>query len=179
MPDAGLMRPTVDGPGGRGPEDVAAEDLEDRQEGGRDTLEGRVPTEEPGRQAREAEEQQDPDQSWVVRGGLPRRDGGRGRDRTAAEVKGDDDDDRGHQDGRHGGSLKEDVPVRRGHDDCNRAPYAPVRESKGLGQLADRRDGHVRATTEGALKAEDRKSTRLNSSHGYISYAVFCLKKKK
>src|SRR5687768_17843393 len=26
---------------------------------------------------------------------------------------------------------------------------------------------------------EDRKSTRLNSSHGYISYAVFCLKKKK
>src|SRR2546422_8113545 len=33
-----------------------------------------------------------------------------------------------------------------------------------------------------ALKANrdrDRKSTRLNSSHGYISYAVFCLKKKK
>src|SRR3989449_5381011 len=27
--------------------------------------------------------------------------------------------------------------------------------------------------------ASDRKSTRLNSSHGYISYAVFCLKKKK
>src|SRR5687768_18266037 len=29
------------------------------------------------------------------------------------------------------------------------------------------------------LKSADRKSTRLNSSHGYISYAVFCLKKKK
>src|SRR2546422_8541328 len=28
-------------------------------------------------------------------------------------------------------------------------------------------------------KKGDRKSTRLNSSHGYISYAVFCLKKKK
>src|SRR2546422_1837974 len=28
-------------------------------------------------------------------------------------------------------------------------------------------------------KRIDRKSTRLNSSHGYISYAVFCLKKKK
>src|SRR5256884_5202985 len=27
-------------------------------------------------------------------------------------------------------------------------------------------------------RATDRKSTRLNSSHGYISYAVFCLKKK-
>src|SRR2546429_1559555 len=30
-----------------------------------------------------------------------------------------------------------------------------------------------------SLKTTDRKSTRLNSSHGYISYAVFCLKKKK
>src|SRR2546422_4565323 len=29
------------------------------------------------------------------------------------------------------------------------------------------------------LMQGDRKSTRLNSSHGYISYAVFCLKKKK
>src|SRR2546422_7563047 len=32
---------------------------------------------------------------------------------------------------------------------------------------------------ESAGAAGDRKSTRLNSSHGYISYAVFCLKKKK
>src|SRR2546422_6250562 len=31
----------------------------------------------------------------------------------------------------------------------------------------------------GADNSVDRKSTRLNSSHGYISYAVFCLKKKK
>src|SRR2546429_6296328 len=30
-----------------------------------------------------------------------------------------------------------------------------------------------------SLIGSDRKSTRLNSSHGYISYAVFCLKKKK
>src|SRR2546429_5936906 len=29
------------------------------------------------------------------------------------------------------------------------------------------------------VRPVDRKSTRLNSSHGYISYAVFCLKKKK
>src|SRR3989449_8092333 len=29
------------------------------------------------------------------------------------------------------------------------------------------------------IRVVDRKSTRLNSSHGYISYAVFCLKKKK
>src|SRR2546422_6811414 len=32
---------------------------------------------------------------------------------------------------------------------------------------------------DGFRKRLDRKSTRLNSSHGYISYAVFCLKKKK
>src|SRR2546422_5246294 len=31
----------------------------------------------------------------------------------------------------------------------------------------------------GTGRLSDRKSTRLNSSHGYISYAVFCLKKKK
>src|SRR2546422_7800710 len=31
----------------------------------------------------------------------------------------------------------------------------------------------------GRTGSGDRKSTRLNSSHGYISYAVFCLKKKK
>src|SRR2546422_7493302 len=32
---------------------------------------------------------------------------------------------------------------------------------------------------DGSTPQIDRKSTRLNSSHGYISYAVFCLKKKK
>src|SRR2546429_6173572 len=47
--------------------------------------------------------------------------------------------------------------------------------------------GSVMARTWGGRPAisamppalSDRKSTRLNSSHGYISYAVFCLKKKK
>src|SRR2546422_1882351 len=38
------------------------------------------------------------------------------------------------------------------------------------GLAVDHQLGHAR---------QDRKSTRLNSSHGYISYAVFCLKKKK
>src|SRR5258708_20921331 len=33
--------------------------------------------------------------------------------------------------------------------------------------------------SEGSALAQDRKSTRLNSSHQIISYAVFCLKKKK
>src|SRR5687768_17793008 len=37
----------------------------------------------------------------------------------------------------------------------------------------------VRRVLDVTVVALDRKSTRLNSSHGYISYAVFCLKKKK
>src|SRR2546429_5285290 len=52
---------------------------------------------------------------------------------------------------------------RRGRGDQPRAPG--LAESPG----ADHRSRTFR----------DRKSTRLNSSHGYISYAVFCLKKKK
>src|SRR5687768_17894322 len=49
----------------------------------------------------------------------------------------------------------------------------------------DPRGFHLRPTPAGrGARAyrdpdQDRKSTRLNSSHGYISYAVFCLKKKK
>src|SRR5687768_17863543 len=38
---------------------------------------------------------------------------------------------------------------------------------------------HRRGTAARLGRLTDRKSTRLNSSHGYISYAVFCLKKKK
>src|SRR2546422_7948016 len=37
----------------------------------------------------------------------------------------------------------------------------------------------AQAIIDSGGEAIDRKSTRLNSSHGYISYAVFCLKKKK
>src|SRR2546422_1604844 len=44
-----------------------------------------------------------------------------------------------------------------------------------LGRVAEQR----RVGPERRQVFEDRKSTRLNSSHGYISYAVFCLKKKK
>src|SRR5205809_5304785 len=40
-------------------------------------------------------------------------------------------------------------------------------------------DGAVVRAIRRVPPSRDRKSTRLNSSHGYISYAVFCLKKKK
>src|SRR5256886_4175995 len=43
---------------------------------------------------------------------------------------------------------------------------------------ASRRRGHSDGPAPGAGRAQDRKSTRLNSSHSQISYAVFCLKKK-
>src|SRR5687768_17988875 len=55
-------------------------------------------------------------------------------------------------------------------------PARPLRRGRGPEPRGGQPDG-------AALGAEplgrDRKSTRLNSSHGYISYAVFCLKKKK
>src|SRR3712207_8485676 len=41
------------------------------------------------------------------------------------------------------------------------------------------RDDAWREMMPGELTGKDRKSTRLNSSHANISYAVFCLKKKK
>src|SRR2546422_6037054 len=41
------------------------------------------------------------------------------------------------------------------------------------------RKAFLRSPLEFSRVTSDRKSTRLNSSHGYISYAVFCLKKKK
>src|SRR2546422_3761234 len=43
----------------------------------------------------------------------------------------------------------------------------------------DRGGGSEAERIEQPGVSRDRKSTRLNSSHGYISYAVFCLKKKK
>src|SRR2546429_748307 len=46
------------------------------------------------------------------------------------------------------------------------------------GEIHDAVD-HDRRGLHRLVHFGDRKSTRLNSSHGYISYAVFCLKKKK
>src|SRR2546422_10668061 len=50
---------------------------------------------------------------------------------------------------------------------------------RGHGGLGERRECEAEAVADDDPKTGDRKSTRLNSSHGYISYAVFCLKKKK
>src|SRR5690242_21123446 len=58
-----------------------------------------------------------------------------------------------------------------------------VGESRGAVAARDlaarHRAHHAVGVADGQRGAEDRKSTRLNSSHMSISYAVFCLKKKK
>src|SRR2546427_2955559 len=59
-------------------------------------------------------------------------------------------------------------------------PYTTLFRS-GAAELAHAVAGRQRGRdcARGALLLRDRKSTRLNSSHSQISYAVFCLKKKK
>src|SRR2546429_2466595 len=63
-------------------------------------------------------------------------------------------------------------------------PYTTLFRSLRLRPLVRGGPPFQRYLQEGKRRAskwarKDRKSTRLNSSHGYISYAVFCLKKKK
>src|SRR2546422_6038085 len=63
-------------------------------------------------------------------------------------------------------------------------PYTTLFRSLGSGDARAARGAEERRGYAGARQTHhqhplaDRKSTRLNSSHGYISYAVFCLKKK-
>src|SRR2546422_5089542 len=59
-------------------------------------------------------------------------------------------------------------------------PYTTLFRSRRLAHDPARsRDRERVLRRRGETRRADRKSTRLNSSHGYISYAVFCLKKKK
>src|SRR5688572_31786519 len=64
-----------------------------------------------------------------------------------------------------------------GREIVERDPAAEVGGVVVKGKLEARRELD-RAQHPQAVVAEDRKSTRLNSSHSQISYAVFCLKKK-
>src|SRR2546429_5756460 len=59
-------------------------------------------------------------------------------------------------------------------------PYTTLFRSHTLRDPRGFRAGRPQERSTGPQRQRtDRKSTRLNSSHGYISYAVFCLKKKK
>src|SRR2546422_5215741 len=59
-----------------------------------------------------------------------------------------------------------------------RSSFLPVAHQMPVEPFAAVVEIHA-AQAKGQARFQDRKSTRLNSSHGYISYAVFCLKKKK
>src|SRR5258708_28527055 len=73
-----------------------------------------------------------------------------------------------------GDDLVEHIPLRR-------VDHQPVRalERRDEDRSPIRRDRHAIAPAGVFALPQDRKSTRLNSSHQIISYAVFCLKKKK
>src|SRR2546426_516471 len=169
MPDVALVCPTMDEPGGRGPEDVASEDLQDRLEVGRNALQGRVPSEEPGGEARESEEQEDPDQPrmvWGGRSGLAGQNRGRSRDGPAPEVEGDDDDYGIHEDGRYGAPLEENVPVRRRRATPHRGPrIRPERTGRGpsCGFASSRRRSRCMA---GCSSYRPPPSPRIHPAHG-------------
>src|SRR5690242_21574472 len=57
--------------------------------------------------------------------------------------------------------------------------YTTLFRSPAISQALHRRGHPGHADRDDVAAGEDRKSTRLNSSHMSISYAVFCLKKKK
>src|SRR3712207_8106469 len=67
-------------------------------------------------------------------------------------------------------SLHDALPI------LGRSPDVDLGIWQPLGKLSRRRGVEEQAAK---ISLEDRKSTRLNSSHANISYAVFCLKKKK
>src|SRR2546422_3648056 len=75
-------------------------------------------------------------------------------------------------------SLHDALPISTARSTCGRCTAPPGgrgSDPRCAGASWSGRTCCRRATTTPI----DRKSTRLNSSHGYISYAVFCLKKKK
>src|SRR5256886_8405097 len=77
-------------------------------------------------------------------------------------------------------SLELGIPLQRRLQlgDADRAPPALAQEHD-LHRDDRRNPGAASPAIDLAQHASDRKSTRLNSSHSQISYAVFCLKKKK
>src|SRR3712207_7714856 len=58
-------------------------------------------------------------------------------------------------------------------------PYGHAGVGEPLGDLVHLEQQHPGGAAGEVVRRLDRKSTRLNSSHANISYAVFCLKKKK
>src|SRR3712207_7281713 len=77
-------------------------------------------------------------------------------------------------------SLHDALPISCNYDLPNVICVAATDRSDRLAEFSNRGARTVDLAAPGvAIASTDRKSTRLNSSHANISYAVFCLKKKK
>src|SRR3712207_7076371 len=74
-------------------------------------------------------------------------------------------------------SVLEEAPVQAGDEEPRLVPPRPPAHDAVQGH-GEHGVGTGRRHPAGEVRREDRKSTRLNSSHANISYAVFCLKKK-
>src|SRR2546427_2683594 len=72
-------------------------------------------------------------------------------------------------------SLHDALPISIGEEQANDTKHEEHRYRRVVEHREDRECPHY----EEGVENGDRKSTRLNSSHSQISYAVFCLKKKK
>src|SRR3712207_9301142 len=75
-------------------------------------------------------------------------------------------------------SLHDALPIFRSFDRSRRLRWRTRRPRLAAASRGEADPRHPRAR-EAPLSPQDRKSTRLNSSHANISYAVFCLTKKK
>src|SRR2546422_6711303 len=75
-------------------------------------------------------------------------------------------------------SLHDALPIYLAHV-LHRRVVPPEVEQHARDQEARVQRQRIQIASPTRSSKRDRKSTRLNSSHGYISYAVFCLKKKK
>src|SRR3712207_8075017 len=75
--------------------------------------------------------------------------------------------------------FRSHVPRADGRRDLGSAAALHVAAGAGEVELLGDRRARRGLLEHRRLRAQDRKSTRLNSSHANISYAVFCLKKKK
>src|SRR2546429_8535396 len=77
-------------------------------------------------------------------------------------------------------SLHDALPISRRRQFSARGPRCPACRTPDPPETATlATPAEQTAFLPQVSRKRDRKSTRLNSSHGYISYAVFCLKKKK
>jgi len=155
---------TVNEPGHRESGGVAPQNLEDSLQVPWDTIPRRIASQEPGREADEAEEQKTTDDLGPAGGrrqpGRHRLSRGHSRSRwmqcrPTSEVEGDDHHDGIHQDRRGRSVLDQEVGVGRRHDQGDDPPDAAAGEAKRLGNRGGGGSRHDRGTVRAGLKAAE------------------------